>query len=218
MNLEPALHTRLLSLHRRRGMTLIEMMVVLVIVAGLLALMVGPLAGVMEANRLTESGQSLAFRISMARQMALTDNHPVEMRFYIHDDDNGAHGVHATQLFALDDETDNGTRPLEGAVALATGIYIPETALSPLFGGGGNGAAPPAIPADVEPFKSMEAQYRKVVFYPNGATSITQPLRQAYVTLCSTRADASDPETPPLNYFTIQIDPINGTSKTYRPN
>lgn len=198
----------------RAAFTLLEILVVVMIITLLLAIMTPPLLNVMEANRLTQSGQSLLYRISMAKQMSLTDNRPVELRFFQYADDNGVQGYHASQMYFYD-ETANERDPIESPLYFSQGIMIPDNSISPLLTAGENEEAPVA---SREPFKSKSATYRKIIFYPNGTTSINVPLRDAYLTLCSTRADVSDPSVPPNNFYTIQIDPINGSTKSYRPN
>jgi uncharacterized protein (TIGR02596 family) len=203
--------------HGRRGFTLVEILVVMVIVAGLLALVTPPLMGVIDANRLTQSGQSLLFRLSMAKQMALTQNRPVEIRFFHYADDNGAVGYHAAQMYFYDEEG-GGLEEIETPIYFASGIMIPDSPVSPLLGSGSQAAGGNEMPeAEREPFKSLQAKYRSLIFYPNGSTNISLPLRDAYVTLCSTRADVSQAAEAPPNYYTIQVDPINGSSKIYRP-
>lgn len=198
------------------GFTMVEIMVVVVIVSALVALMTPPLVSVMEANRLSQSGQGLLFRLSMARQMALTENKPLEIRFFRYADENGAEGFHAAQLFFFD-EAKNRLDAVEVPFYFSTGVMISDSALSPLLAGTGQTAAEEMPPAEREPFKSLGAHYRKIIFYPNASTNITLPLREAYLTLCNTRATVVDATKPPPNFYTIQIDPVNGTTRTYRP-
>ncbi|SKA88719.1 Verru_Chthon cassette protein D [Prosthecobacter debontii] len=196
--------------------TLLEVMVVVVILSLLLALLTPPLISVMESNRLTQSGQSLLFRVSMAQQLALTENRPVEMRFFNYADDNGVKGFHAAQLFFFD-ETDNVLNAIESPLYFNQGVMISDSAISPLIASSSEKGSSESLPAEREPFKSRSATYKKIVFYPNGSTSINLPLRDAYATLCSTRATVADASSPPQNYYTIQIDPVNGNAKSYRP-
>ena len=204
---------------RRRSFqafTLLEVLTVVTIIVLLLALMTPPLMSVLDANRLTESGQSLLYRISQAKQMALTSNRPVELRFFKYADDNGVEGFHAAQLFFYDQEA-NKLEPIESPVYFNIGVMIPDSPIAPLLASGADPSAD-VLRAEREPFRSRDAEYRKIIFYPNGSTSIAAPLREAYVTLCSTRTDIADAATPPSNYYTIQVDPINGSTKAYRPD
>ncbi|TDU80760.1 uncharacterized protein (TIGR02596 family) [Prosthecobacter fusiformis] len=208
-NLSPHSFGRVL----RPAFSLIEIIVVVMIIAILMALMTPPLLSVMEGNRLTQSGQGLLFRVSMAQQMALTDNRPVELRFFHYADDNGFEGYHATQIYFYD-EASNDQEPIESPLYFSQGIMIPDSPVSPLL----SGLTEDAPAAEKEPFKSMGAKYQRIIFYPNGSTSINAPLRDAYLTLCAVRTDTSDASVPPINYYTIQIDPVNGSTKSYRPN
>lgn len=198
---------------RSAAFTLIEMMAAVMIIALIIGIVTPTLVQVMESNRLSQTGQGLLYKISMGRQLAQTENRPIELRFYRYNDENGSLGYHATQLFYYD-ETANEREAADSPFYFSSGIMIAEKDLSPLLGTN----AEEAPFAQLEPFKSRQAQYQRVVFYPNGSTNINAALSDAYVTLAYTRdAEMASNETP-KNFYTIQIDPVNGSTKTYRPN
>ena len=65
--------------------------------------------------------------------------------------------------------------------------------------------------------RSVHATFKRILFYPNGSTNVSVPLREAYVTLVGVNGQAIDTSKPPPNFYTIQIDPVTGRAKAYRP-
>lgn len=193
--------------------TLVEMMVVVVIVGLLLALATPGISQALAANRLTDAGEGLLFKVSLAQQLAVTENRPVELRLYKYTAD-GVDSFHAYQLFfqnqsgGVSTALENPTYLGEGSVVLATG------SLSPLIAALNSGAQ---TVAQEEPFKSRSASYQSMVFYPNGATSINLPLRQSYLTLVQSADLGGEAGSAPANYYTLQIDPVTGRGRSYRP-
>lgn len=195
------------------GFTLVEMMVVIAIIGLLLAVGAPGLSRAIQANRLTAAGEGLLFRVSLAQQLAVTESRPVEMRFYSYPVD-GTTGVQATQMFFLNQSGGVAT-PVEAPAYLGEGsVVIPAGSLSPLLGALSGGAMNAATD---EPFKTKSAQYQSLVFYPNGSTSINLPLRSSYVTLVSAGDQAGAGAAAPANYYTLQIDPVTGRGRSYRP-
>jgi hypothetical protein len=94
-----------------------------------------------------------------------------------------------------------------------------EGQLSPLLNPASHGTTTGAWPraAEEEPFKSMSAQYLKITFYPNGTTSLNTTLRNSYLTLAEEGKVAEGSSQAPPNYYTIQIDPVTGRARSYRP-
>lgn len=199
--------------------TLVEMLVVITIMAALMALSAPYIVGTMQANRLTAAGEGLMFRLSRLQQVVASTNQPGEIRFYRFEME-GVTGYHAYQLFSHDEAT-GGMSPLEDPVYFKTdNLRVMEGTLSPLLTPSVHSNVEGMWPraADTEPFLSRNAQYFRISFLPSGKTSLHAPLRQCYLTLST-----DDPTTSvtssraPKNYYTIQIDPVSGRAKSYRP-
>lgn len=212
------MHTRYIRRHQvsvaaAPAFTLIELMVVVAIVGLMLALATPGISQALAANRLTAAGEGLLFKVSLAQQLAVTENRPVELRFYTYTSD-GVDGFHAYQMYyqnqsgGVSSAIENPSYLGEGSVVLATG------SLSPLLAALNQGAK---TVAQEEPFKSRMASYQSIVFYPNGSTSINLPLRQSYLTLLQPADLGGGGGSTPDNYYTLQIDPVTGRGRSYRP-
>jgi uncharacterized protein (TIGR02596 family) len=202
----------------RHAFTLIEMITVITIVAALMVIATPYLVGTIQANRLTSAGESLMFRIARLQQIVATTGKSAELRFYKFEHE-GVMGYHAYQLYAHSEATGELTA-LENPVYLkGDNIGFVEGTLSPLLDPAAHGTTTGAWPrpAEDEPFKSMAAEYVRVAFYPDGSTSLTVPLRTSYLTLAGDNDITEGASAAPSNYYTIQLDPVTGRAKSYRP-
>src|SRR4051812_23859921 len=66
---------------RIRGFSLIELMVVMLIIGIIAAFVVPATSNILKGSQMTQGSQILYDQISLARQYALSKNHPVEVRF-----------------------------------------------------------------------------------------------------------------------------------------
>ncbi|MDP1589047.1 MAG: Verru_Chthon cassette protein D [Prosthecobacter sp.] len=199
--------------NRQHGFTIVELIIVVTIISMLLAFGTPYVLSSLQAASLTSSGDLLMQKISQAQQRALTENRPVSLQFYFYDQD-GIDACHAVQLVSVDPAT-NVTVPLENPVYWSDGrAVLASGALSPIFA-----QIAPADTGEVEfePFRSREATFFRVRFYPGGSTSLAVPLRQAYVTLIASNRHEEEMTEPPPNYYTVQIDPVAGRVRSYRP-
>ncbi|HSI63777.1 MAG TPA: Verru_Chthon cassette protein D [Candidatus Saccharimonadia bacterium] len=201
----------------QRAFTLVEMVAVIAVIATLMVISTPHLIGTIQANRLTSAGEGLTYRLARIQQIVATTGHPAEIRFYRFEQE-GVTAYHAYQLFAHD-EGASELKALENPVYLkGDNLTLVEGALSPLLEPSAHGTTSGAWPraAEHEPFKSMNAQYLRIAFYPDGTTSLHTTLRNSYLTIAEEEANQAGAPPPP-NYYTLQIDPVTGRAKSYRP-
>lgn len=200
-------------LSRRSAFSLVEILFVLLIVSAALALGAPYVFSSIQSASLTSAGDMLMQKISQAQQRALTQSQVVGLEFYFYEKD-GIDACHAIRMVAIDSSS-NVVTPLEEPVYWGSGrAVLVDGELSPLFI---NIALADVGEVADGPFKAFGATFRRVRFYPSGATSLTIPLRQAYMTLVSSSKYQKDMSAPPPNYYTVQIDPVAGRSRSYRP-
>ncbi|RBP41251.1 uncharacterized protein (TIGR02596 family) [Roseimicrobium gellanilyticum] len=202
----------------RRAFTLIEMITVITVVAALMVIATPYLMETIQANRLTSAGEGLMFRIARLQQIVATTGKPGEIRFFKFENED-AEGFQAYQLFAHNESTGQLTAVENPVYLRGDNLVFLEGQLSPLLDQAAHGAASGSWPrpAADEPFKSMAAQYLRIAFYPDGSTSLVVPLRSSYLTLAAEAGTSRGMTAPPPNYYTIQIDPVTGRAKSYRP-
>lgn len=199
---------------RVRGFTLLELLVVITIIGLLMALATPFMVDTIAASRLTMAGSNLEQYLSLAQQEALTRNQPVEVRFFRYDFE-GQNQIRAYQIFVQERRAigEPSWEPMGNPEFFGDGdVVIAEGALSPMFAGGGQ-----AVTSDMEPFSSKtEATYYAIRYGADGSTQINQALADSYFTLILEK-NLSASADPPPNFYTIQLDPVTGRTRSYRP-
>ncbi|OYW70631.1 MAG: hypothetical protein B7Z37_30130 [Verrucomicrobia bacterium 12-59-8] len=194
--------------------TLVEVIIVVALISMIFIMAVPYTLGALQSASLTSAGDTLMQKLAQAQQRASTENRPIALDFYYYERD-GIPGCHAMQMASYDPAT-NAATPVEPPVYWSEGrAMVIEGELSPMFAT--NVLPATTGPATLEPFKKLEATFRRVILYPNGSTSLRIPLREAYLTFISTKNYQKDLATPPPNYYTVQIDPVTGRGHSYRP-
>lgn len=209
------------------------MVVVIAIIVVLVGFTTPAINTVLRGTNLDQASQILTSQINFARQQASTRNHSIEVRFYRYGDpdvpgesvkDPLTGHFRAMQVFEVFENLN--VVPLDKIQPLPTGIIFAfndgEKGLSTLLDSGVRGQLKrpgsedrnaPNLPRGVE----NNYEYTSFRFNSDGSTNL--PTRVLwYVTLISSNERLVSPEVPPANYFTLQIDPISGAIKSYRPN
>ena len=198
-----------------KGFSLIELLVALLIVGILAGLLAPALMSLITSSRLNDATEQIVQLADYARQAAIASNSPVEVRFYRFDNASAnptAGHYQAVQVFRFD-STGNVTA-LTKAYFLPAGIIIDSSAtLSPLLGQVKN-FSPPLDPKINIPRAGINYDCAAFKIFPSGSTALATT--SWFVTLHqSNTGDALN--SPPANYATVQIDPVLGIAKIYRP-
>ena len=217
--------------------TLIEMIAVMAIIV-ILATLVVPAAGTMlRGNDLTQAGQDLSGQLGAARQLALTQNRPVELRIYQYADPTYGSEPAANwkfrgvQTFSVS-EAGNATPSGKVHALPKTVILDSGKRLSTLIG---NALPPdstkisgPVIVTGPQTFSlpTVGKSYNYVAFrfLPDGSTNLPLPttagsgsdVNNWFITAHQTQY-GDNLGTAPDNFLTLQIDPFNGNVREFRP-
>lgn len=221
--------------------TLVETLVVVSIIVLILALTGPSLLGTMQANKLTSAGGSMVGFLSEAQQLAVTLNAPVEVRFFRYKvAPDTFESYRSYQMFKVSTPSvvsgatvrfEELFEPLGQVYRLPEGVLIPhDPELSPILGGDGfpdTTATKPNGYSGVAEAKYVAIRFmtdgtcRRVTSVAAGANAIGglvfQTLNQSYFTLAGNIGRQMNVASLPKNFFTIQIDPFNGKSRSYRP-
>lgn len=225
---------------RTRAFSLIELVVVIAVLAILAAFSVPAVTSMLQGSSLTQASQLLVDQVNLARQLALSKNTIIEVRFYRYGDpDTPGEDVtkpedgqfRAMQLFEV---LTNGAAIPAGkfeefpnSVTLAADREKPDSGISSLLDKGSLkkqedlGKKDPYHNSIPELPKGIKKQYEFVSFrfMPDGSTTLG-PTTLWYITMhgVNDRPKSKDGKVaPPDNFFTLQIDPVTGATKIFRP-
>jgi uncharacterized protein (TIGR02596 family) len=232
---------RTCSAFDRAAFTLVETLVVVSIIVLILALTGPSLLGTMQASKLTSAGGSMVGFLSEAQQLAVTLNTPVEVRFFRYKvAPDTFESYRSYQMFKVSTPSvvsgatvnfEELFEPLGQVFRLPEGVIIPhEPELSPMLDGEGfpdvtddkpNGYSGVADAKYVAIRFMTDGTCRRVTSVAAGSNSIGglvfQTLNLSYFTLAGNIGIELSVASLPKNFFTIQIDPFNGKTRSYRP-
>jgi len=202
---------------RPSAFTLIELLVVLAIIILLIGLVLPATTSIMKGSDITRATETVSNEISLARLQAIGKNRQVEVRFYEYAEPNmpaessgntATWHWHALQAFELD----------PGGVAYPLG-KLQELPGSAVIDGNSTLSSiltlTPQNSASTIPPVGANYLYTSFYFYTDGSTSLTPGL-QWFLTIRNINTPSSG-STPPANFATIQVNPLNGTTEVFRP-
>jgi uncharacterized protein (TIGR02596 family) len=193
-----------------RGFSLVEILVVLAIAGILAAIGFAAFSGIGKGNNLNMAEQMMQGHLNLARQTALTQNRPVEVRLYSLPEDGGGASYRAIGMMLLED--DGTPRPVERVKTFPSQVIASN---DPSFTNWPAGTA--SSQANEVPGQGT-LDYLVLQFRPNGATS-TAPTGDEpgwTITLLNPRDPAAAGGLP-ANYVTLQISPQTGIVRSFRP-
>ena len=214
-----------------RGFTLVELLVVIAMIALLATFAVPSIDSMLGANDINRSQQAVQDSLAFARQTAIARNRRVEVRFYKldHPESVGSDQTFcAMQAFLIDES--NKVTPVGRITRLPRSVLMNEAAANsslirnltdknfsdpsndPKISLGSNGTS----------YTAKAFQFR-----PDGSTNLS-PTGNWFVTIHATRSGLAETfrddrlggtnaTRPPLNFVTLQIDPVSGSVRSYRP-
>lgn len=225
---------------RTRAFSLIELVVVISVLAIIAAFSVPAVTSMLKGSSLTQSSQLLVDQLNLARQLALSKNTIIEVRFYRYSDPDSpgedvtnpkAGKFRAMQLFevipsgaALPASKFN---EFPNSVMLSANREAPDSGISSLLDKGPLKTSDDFAKKDSyhvslpELPKGIKKQYDFVSFrfMPDGSTTLG-PTTLWFLTIhgINDRQSTKDGKVgPPDNFFTVQIDPVTGATKIFRP-
>lgn len=221
------------SPHKNHGFSLLELIAVILIIGIVAAFAVPAASTILKGSQMTQASQIVVDQISLARQQALARNHAAEVRFIRYVDpevpgDKGPDGkdgaFRAIQVFEV---LENGVAvPLDKPQLLPQSVVMNSgKQLSSLLGDTSATGWPkevtkskvkqdkkaPKLPRKIED----DYEYVCFRFMPDGSTNL-KPSEKWFLTIHNLNEKPTG-NTPPNNFFTLQIDPVSGASKGFRP-
>lgn len=194
----------------RRAFSLVEMLVVMALAVTLIALASFGISGVLMSTQLTQGGQLVMDSISLARQEAVRSNREVQIVFFKLPGEGGAEATwKGMQLWSVEETVDGRVvKEMGNLITLPKAIVIsPDAVYSPLL----TADATVSGTRDVGEFEDVE--YKGIRVRPGGNLDSSVTPSNNFLTL----KRFTDNATPPVNYFTIQINPVTSAVQSYRP-
>ena len=227
---------------RRLAFSLVELLVVVAVIAVVISFAIPAANSMLKGSQLTQGSQALGDQIAFARQTALSRNRPVEVRFYRYADldtpgekidEETTWKFRAFQLFEIMENS--AAVPLNKMQRFPKMVIADPDKYSTL------------LRKELRPYKRAEEdmttpeipvrygdlavgrryEYASFRFLQDGSTDLpptTNPTNQTgqtntgdswYLTLIGLNEENRDINT--INFYTLQVDPISGSTKAYRP-
>jgi uncharacterized protein (TIGR02596 family) len=193
--------------HRFQAFSLVELLVVMALIAILSALAVPAFSSIAQSGRVSQALAAALSTFSLAAQRASSEDRPVTVRLL-----KGADGNYAA-LQLVEIMPDGTARALDRVVKLPEGVaFASSTNLSSFFS-----LPERAAGAGDPPVSGLPAgySYRQFQFRPDGRLGLS--VTNAWFLTVLLSRGGSDSSTPPANFATVQVDPVNGRLSVYRP-
>lgn len=218
-----------------KGFSLVELLVVIAIIAMIAAFAAPATNAILRGSQLTQAAQMLSDQLGLARQMALSKNHIVEVRFYQLGDE-GIPGEKASdpntgryRAFQSFEIQESGTpvavskmQRVPSSIIIDSGSADAGKTLSSIIGLAQNASSVPTLKTGAALNVSIPRAgiaYNSVSFrfLPDGSTNLSSLANQQWFLTLHSLNDGDRLNGSPANFFTIQIDAINGHIRTFRP-
>lgn len=229
-------------LRRFAAFTLTEMLVVMGIIVLMGALIVPAVSGTLKGTALSQASQTLIAQLNNAQQTALAKGQSIQVRLYLMGDTEAATAdqetqntwkVRGIQLFTQQPNLDTSTvkdRPVvytpfskmelfPNAIIIDQGTGNSGNSLTTLCDMNNTTMYMPKGSADYLMPKLPRVGTNYAYFYfqfrPDGSTTL-DATKQWYATL-HTLVSGDKLTAPPSNFFTVSIDPVQGSTRVFRP-
>ncbi len=207
-----AVFHRTLPPKSQRAFTLIEVLAVIAIIAGLLVISAPAIQGAMKASRLRDAADLAFNQIVEAQQLALMADTETEVRFYTGTDlmsPEALPQLRKVEIYVLRPTAENsgsgddGFEPVGRTATLHPGMIISRQAQHTSLISLG-------FQADR---KASKGQYVAFRFHPDGSTNLATG-REWFLTVVE---EPISEQKKPTNFITLQVDPITGRLRSFQP-
>ncbi|MGH8046717.1 MAG: Verru_Chthon cassette protein D [Chthoniobacterales bacterium] len=200
-------------LHPRKAFTLVELMVVMAILAIILSFAITAFNNISKAGNLTNSSYMVQDSLKLARQMAVSQNRRIFVRFYKMKGDSGTDTAYRAFRILAYDLT--GTPiPASALKMLPSGVVMmDDSTYSTIL------ANTPDSGTEIIEGPAKGAQFKAVEFSPDGTVKLDPEGSGTDKWFVTLKAE-TDPATgglPAKNFITVMLDPVTGRLRAFQP-
>jgi uncharacterized protein (TIGR02596 family) len=206
----------------RKGFSMIEILAVMAVMGILIAIAIPTVGPLLRASNINHAAGMITDELNQARQLALTKNRDVEVRFYqLPKKSGGTKQYRALRTFFTNGGDATKSKAIGKIKFLPDPVIISDASnFSTLLdynnpSRAGLVRSEEAIPAITDP-----VTYISFTFRANGGTNlspVTPPVGNWFLTLYLEDAPKNASTQLPDNYCNVQIDPVTGRVRSYRP-
>lgn len=199
-------------------------MVVIAIIAIIAAFAVPNVTSMVNGAKLSQASMTVSSQLSLARRYAMTKNHPVEVRFIRFQDPEtppDANGA-STQFRGIQllEVLESGTTlPLGKPELLPDAVVLASDTRSSLLNGETTNQLPrtPIPTTDAKLPRGIDLNYTYVAFryLPDGSTNLAAN-HNWFITVLAEKDQKAGTKLP-VNFYILQVDPVNGITREFRP-
>jgi uncharacterized protein (TIGR02596 family) len=218
----------------RRGFTLVEILIVLALIAMLLFFTVPGLKDVLKGSKLTNAADQMVGDLNLARQTAIKESIPVEVRFFKFRDPvaQNEERFSAYQCYRLAQDLNSPSdysvkripKPIFEKVRMIPQgvVLVASEKWSPVLADESINHDTDRVRGLIPGERDTEVEYYSFIISPEGETSLDRTgAKQWYISMVteSEYRKAADPAAlKPANFITLQIDPFTANVRRYQPN
>lgn len=196
---------------KRRAFSLIELLAVLAIILIVAAFSTAAIQNISRSVELTSSASTVQDLLNLGRQVALSTNCPVEVRFYKVPPRGGA-GEPVYRALALYQIGLNGPAQIGKLAYLDGGARLSESQdYGPLLKYTTENRAPLPV------LGGGDYTYRSFQYRPDGSTNLDFQTTTSDTWHTMILPSNTTDGTVPKNYVTIQLDPVTGRTELFQP-
>ena len=200
-----------------RGFTLIEVLVVLMIIAVIVAFTIPAMGPALKGSKLRQAADELESLLSGSHQLSITENTPVEIRFFKYEDPESPgstkmfRSYQSAQVISNPQDHKTNSYAVGEVKMLPAAFVIAEKTYSSLVESEFLRRDEMEIP------RSKSAEYVAFEFRPDGSTNLANVDEKHWALTIMRETDLGSSLDEATEFITLVLNPFNGRIRRLRP-